>query len=80
MKLQEAEIDRAVEELDASKQKEAYKITGSVMVSKPVAELKKELEEAKEAIGVRMKSLEKAESRVNEQLRELQERLKKFVK
>ena len=80
MRLQQLEIERTVEELDASKQEQAYKITGSVMVSKPVKEIKKELEETKEAIELRLGSLKKAEDRINGQLKELQERLKKFIK
>ena len=69
-----------MEELEASKQKEAYKITGSVMVKRPVEELKKELKEGKETIDVRMESLRKVEDRINKQMKELQEKLKKFIK
>jgi len=76
LRLQTMEIDKAVEELNATKQDRAYKITGSVMVSKPVADLKKELEENKEAISLRIKSLEKTEERINTRLKELQENLK----
>jgi len=76
MKLQLMEIDRAVEELDKSKQTTAYKITGNIMVSKPVAELKKELVETKEEVDIRIKSLEKTEERLNTKLKELGEKLK----
>jgi prefoldin beta subunit len=80
MKVQQIEIDRALEELEATKQDTAYKITGPVMVNKPVKELKKELEDSKEAIGVRMQSLQKAEDRINTQLKDTQEKLKKYIK
>jgi len=80
MRLHQLEIERALEELEATKQEQAYKITGSVMISKPVKELKVELKESKEAIGVRLQSLQKAEDRTNAQLKDLQEKLKKFIK
>ena len=80
MRLQQLEIEQAVEELGSTNQKEAYKIAGPVMISKPVKDLKKELEESKEAIGVRIESLKKAEDRINSQLRDLQEKLKKFIR
>ena len=80
MRMQQSEIDRALEEIKGTKQEVAYKITGAVMVSKPVKELQKDLEETKEAAELRMQSLKKAEDRISGQLRELQEKLKKFVK
>ncbi|MEK6909679.1 MAG: prefoldin subunit, partial [Candidatus Aenigmatarchaeota archaeon] len=52
MQLQLMEINKALEELDSTKNEKAYKITGQIMVSKPVEELKKELAETKEAIEV----------------------------
>jgi prefoldin beta subunit len=80
MKMQQMDIERALEELGKAKQENAYKITGAVMISKPVKELQKELEDSKEAMELRSQSLKKAEDRISGQLRELQERLKKFVK
>lgn len=80
MKLQEIEIERALEELTNTKEKNAYKIIGGIMVSKAVEELKKDLEETKEAISIRTKSLEKSEEKVNNKLKELQEKLKEAIK
>jgi prefoldin beta subunit len=78
-KLQNMEIDKALEELKSSNQEKAYKITGNIMVSKPVSELKKELEENKEAIDIRIQSLEKTEEKVNNKLKELQEKLREII-
>lgn len=80
LKLQEMEIERALEELNSTNQKTAYKITGQIMISKPVEELKKDLDETKENIGLRIKSLEKTEERVNNKLKELQTKLKEVIK
>ncbi|MBI4009944.1 MAG: prefoldin subunit [Candidatus Aenigmarchaeota archaeon] len=80
LKLQNIEIERAVEELDTTKEKKAYKITGNVMISKPVEELKKELNETKEAIEIKLKSYEKMEEKFNSRLKELQTKLKDVMK
>ncbi len=80
MKLQDLEIQKALEELNATKQKTAYKITGSIMINKPVEEIKKELDENKELVGVRIKSLEKTEEKLNDKLKELQTKLKEVMK
>ena len=79
LSLQLAEIAKVDEELNVTKQKTAYKITGGIMVSKPVEEIKKDLAETKEAIEVRVKSLEKAEEKVNLKLKELQTKLKEII-
>ena len=80
MKMQNVEINRAVEELSASKENNAYKITGTVMISKPVEELKKELNETKDAIDVKIKSYEKMEEKLNSKLKELQVKLQGVMK
>ena len=80
LKLNVMEIDRAVEELEKSKDKTAYKITGSIMISKPVEDIKKDLTDTKEALNVRLSSLEKTEKRLTDKLKELQDKLKEMLK
>lgn len=80
LKLQDLEIDKALEELQDSKQKTAFKITGSVMVSKPVEEIVNDLKETKEAISIRVNSFDKTEAKVAERLRELQEKIKEAMR
>lgn len=80
LKLQNVEIERAIEELGASKEKRAYKITGNVMISKPVEELKNDLIETKETIEIKVKSFEKMEEKINARLKELQTKLKEVIK
>lgn len=70
------EIEKALEELNVTKEEKAYKISGQIMISKTVDELKKELNENKEVIEVKMKSLGKVEEKINTSLKELQEKLK----
>lgn len=76
LKLQSLEIERALEELKSHKQAYAYKVAGPVMVRKSVEELKKELEEQKENLELRLKSVERAEERTLKRLKEVEEKLK----
>jgi len=80
LRLQSMEVAKAMEELQKTNQKTAFKITGNVMISKPVEEIKKDLEELKETIELKIKSLEKNEERINNKLRELQSKLKEVMK
>jgi prefoldin beta subunit len=80
LKLQSLEIERASEELETSKAKEAYKIAGPIMIKKDSAELKKELKERKENLNLRIKTLEKAEERITQKLKGMEPRLRKLIK
>ena len=80
MKVQSMEIDRALEELTKSDQKSAYKISGQIMISKSLEELTKELQETKENVEIKIKSMEKTEERVTNKLKELQSKLKEVMK
>lgn len=79
-RLQSMEAAKALEELQKTNQKTAYKIIGNIMVNKPVEEIKKDLEEAKESIELKIKSLEKNEERISNKLKELQSKLKEVMK
>jgi len=80
LQLQSSEIEKALEELEKTKQTTAYKITGQIMINKPVVELKEELREVKEATDIKIKSLEKATERINNKLSEVQTKLKEVIK
>jgi len=80
IKIQDLEIDRALEELDETKEKTAFKITGNVMINKPIEELKNDLKENKETIKIRINSFDKNETRLNDRLKELQEQLQAAIK
>jgi prefoldin beta subunit len=80
LKLQALEVDRALDELSKTKQTSAYKISGQIMISKSVEDLKKELEETKENLSIRLGSMDKTEIRVGDKLKELQDKLKDVMK
>lgn len=76
LRLQNLEAEGVLEELDKTQEKVAFKITGNIMVKKPVTEIKKELNENKEALELKIKSLEDIEKRLNTKLKDLEEKLK----
>jgi prefoldin beta subunit len=80
MVVTQAEVEKALEELAKTKDESAYKIVGNVMVRKPVADLKAQLEETKEDIGLRLMALDKSEKKTTETLRALQEKVKQMIK
>ena len=77
LNMQLTEIDKALEALEETKEKEVFKISGPVLIKTGKVEVKKELNEKKTAISLRIKSLEKGETRLKSQLEELREKLSK---
>lgn len=65
------EVENAIEELNKSN-KEAYKIIGSIMVKSKKEDLEKDLKEKKEIIDLRIKNIEKQESKIKEKASEIQ--------
>jgi prefoldin beta subunit len=80
LRLQQLEIEKALEELEASKDDKVYKIAGTIMIKKDKEDMKKELEEKKEDIDLRVKTLTKAEDKVKNKLKEMEEDVRKLVK
>ena len=74
------EMDRALEELNATKQTTAYKIVGNIMVSKTVADIKKEFSENKDDMIIKIKSMDTMELKIKEKLKDLQNKLKDIMK
>lgn len=75
------ETKKAMEELEKSPQDAAvYKGVGPLLVRANKEELKKELEDQKETLELRVKTLERQEERVTERLRELQQKLEEALK
>ena len=69
--LQMGEIDNALKELENVKEK-PFKIVGNLMIATDAQELKKELSSQKEVVELRVKNLEKQETKLKEKAEELQ--------
>lgn len=76
LNLQKFEVTRALEELERSDEKFAYKIAGSVMIRKSVENLKKELKGDIEDLNLKIKTIKSGKEKINSKLLELQKRLK----
>jgi len=74
-----AEIENALKELQKSKD-EVYKLVGGILVKADPGELKKELEEQKENLNIRIKAIAKQEERTKEQALRLQKELAEKLK
>lgn len=74
------EIERALDELeDDDADSELYKSVGTILISKDHEELREELEEEKDDLEVRLKSLERKEDQIKEQVQDAQENFAKQV-
>lgn len=76
--MQIVEIESALSELE--KTDKAYKIVGNVMVSAKKDELKKELSEKKDVVELRIKNLEKQETRIKEKTSKMQSEVMENIK
>ncbi len=72
------EIESALKELETTK--EAYKIVGNIMVNAKKEELKRDLDEKKEIINLRIKTMEKQENQIREKTKKIQEEVSKKIK
>jgi len=72
------EVDSALSELEKSK--DSFKIIGNIMVKAEKKELKKELEEKKTILELRIKNIEKQEDKIREKASKLQEEVMKEMK
>lgn len=69
--VQQIEIENALNELEKAKAP-VYKLVGELLIEKSPEELKKELEEKKTDVEIRVKSLEKQEEKTKEKALDLQ--------
>lgn len=74
LNMQLIEINKSMEELEKTKEKEIYKISGPILIKQGTEEVKKDLDEKKQLIGLRIKTLEKSEQKLAEKLEELREK------
>lgn len=81
LEIENVETDRALEELKKAGAEDAvYKAAGSVMVKAKKDDVIKELEEKKELSATRVKVLEKQETRVKENLKEVETKINEMIR
>jgi len=73
------ETNSAIEELEKSGD-EVFKIIGQLMIKSEKSKMKEELADKKKILELKIKSFEKQESLLSEQLEKLQEEVQEFLK
>lgn len=76
--LKKVEVEQAINELEKSEIKNAYKITGPIMIMKSKEELLKELKDSIEELELQIKVLERGETKLRESLEESSRKLQKI--
>jgi len=75
--LQQTEIETALAEIENTNT--AYKIVGNIMVLTDKNQLKKDLGEKKETLGIRINTIEKQEDKLRVKFEELQQEVMKSL-
>jgi prefoldin beta subunit len=76
LKLQIAEIENALNELERTKEENVYKLVGNVLIKKNKGEVKKELIGIKEDAEIKIASLENIEKDLIDKIKKIEEKLK----
>lgn len=75
--MQMMEISNALEELEKAPQGDVYKMAGPLLIKSGKEEIRKDLQEKRELIDLKIKTLEKSEQKIRLRIDELRERLTK---
>jgi len=75
LQFQSTALNSAIEELEKTQEKKAYKAVANIMVLCDVKDLKKEISEQKETADLRVKTLQKQEDALVEKLNKLKSRI-----
>jgi len=73
------ETENALEEIKKTKE-DVYKLIGQVMIKSSKEEIEKEMQQKKDIINLRTKSIEKQESQLKEELEKLRQEVLKKIK
>ncbi|MDD5417395.1 MAG: prefoldin subunit beta [Candidatus Nanoarchaeia archaeon] len=76
LQIQLNEVENALEEISKSEGSEVYQMVGTIMIKKDIEKIKKELDEKKETVALRVSVVDKQIEKFNTKLIELQKSLK----
>jgi prefoldin beta subunit len=75
MQIQSMTMKQALEELAKTKEKKVYKAVGNILIQDDTDKVKKDLQEKKESIDLRLKTVEKQEESLINKLNKLKSEL-----
>lgn len=76
--VQNSEIEKALEEIEKSSD-DIFKSVGPILVRTKKDDIKKELEEQKDEIQLKLKTFDSQEKKIKEHLKDAQERVQKLM-
>lgn len=79
MEMQAKEAQKALDEIEASKDAEIHKVVGQILIKADSKEVAKELKEKAETLQVRLDTLKKQEDKLKDQMKSLQDRLQGVI-
>jgi prefoldin beta subunit len=80
LSMQQMDNDKALEELGKTTHDEVYKTVGPILIRSTKKDLTEELKERQETIDLRLKSMQKQETRIRDKLKETQDKLEDIFK
>lgn len=75
LEFQSTTLGKAIEELEKTKEKKAYKAVGNILILTDVSDLSKQLKEQKETTDLRVKSLQKQEDSTVQKLNKMKAKI-----
>ncbi len=75
MQMQSNSMKQALDELAKTKEKKVYKAVGNILIQTETSKAKKELQEKKESVDLRIKTLQKQEDSIVNKLNKLKSEL-----
>jgi len=80
MQIQRMTLKQALEELAKTKEKKVFKAVGNILIQSDTAKVKKELQEKKESLDLRLKTVEKQEESLINKLNKIKSELEGSAK
>ena len=80
LNIQKMENDKAIEELDKTTHDEVFKTVGPILIKSTKKDLISELREKQETIDLRLKTMQKQETRIRDKLKEAQDKFQEMLK
>jgi len=75
LQVQSNTLGSALDELKETKQKTVFKAVGNILIEKEVSKVKKELQDAKESVDLRIKTLQKQEDSLVNKLNKIRSKI-----
>ncbi len=77
LNMQSKEIEKALENIE--EKSEVFRTVGPILIKSTPAEIKKQLEEEKEDIDLKLKSMETQESKLKDKMKENQQKIQGLI-